>query len=110
MNANTLDDPKENENNEIQLAKLKRIITDGTLNPANSEEFKEPGEIANPLEDSSSFGAMQMSNLRGGGNRRGRRNLFDHWFLIRKRRQINKPSKSQLAGKKGNSNRRSNRN
>lgn len=122
-------DPSQLEN-EIQLAKLKRIISDGSLITNNSNAaLKSPVEVTNPLADGSSsllstqYSATLSNNNspgsnrggpRGGGNKGGnknndnKRNLLDHLILIRKRRQANKSSKGQLESKKGNSNGNSN--
>lgn len=115
QNTNTLDDPTEYEsNNEIQLAKLKRIMTDASLNTNDSsnliKDAKETDDITNSLENSNPLSNQQfalMSNAmhghrNGGGHGVNKRNLFDRWILIRRRRDANKSfNKGQLESRKG---------
>lgn len=140
MQANQLDESaNQNDENEIQLAKLKRIISDGLLNANNNndsiklpqevdvpddEDVDSTDEITNPLLDTlvpipTQYSTLSMSNNRGGGSRVGgnrgggrnnKRNLLDHLILTRKRRQTIKSLKSQLQGMNKKGNSKSGRN
>lgn len=94
MQANQLDEQeKEEAENEIQLAKLKKAASD-SMTTNNSNLIS-----SNSLDASSGTLPIQgRGGSRGGsrgGGRGNKRNLFDHWILIRKRRQINRSSQKK---------------
>lgn len=100
-------DDEDNEN-EIQLAKLRKANgQDASMSTNNSNLVG-----SNSLESSAGTLSTQYAMMQGrGGSRGGRgggrggsnkRNLFDHWILIRKRRQISRSNlkKGSKAGRR----------
>lgn len=100
MQANQMDEQENAENeNEIQLAKLKKANgNDASMTTTNNSNLVN----SNSLEAAAGTLSMQgRGGSRGSRGRGGKRNLFDHWILIRKRRQVNRLNQKKGSSKGG---------